>query len=114
MLKLKPMAFSQRIEQTNTQAPVPMSIIRRPGLIRTQKQAMRTRALQNFGPPALLDGGLLDPPSEEQRQADFSRSFLVGGVYALTLKYFNGFSGVMGVSGLTCHGRLRSHVPPEI
>jgi hypothetical protein len=91
MLKLKPMAFSQRIEQTNTQAPVPMSIIRRDGLIRTQKRAMLTRALRNFGPPALLDGGLLDPPSEEQQQADFSCSFLVGGVYALTLKYFNGY-----------------------
>jgi hypothetical protein len=68
--------------------PVLKRLFPRPGLICSQQMALNERARQRFGWVALMDGALLEPPSvEDWSNMEFSQSFLVGGVYNITLRY---------------------------
>ena len=77
------------IENTNSRAPERMKFLCREGLFLSQQKTLDERAKAYFGQTdALMGGALLEPPSfDEQDGSEFSRSLLVGGVYAITLYY---------------------------
>jgi hypothetical protein len=70
-----------------------MCFFSRLGLLQSQQLALDTRAMECFGSRALLNGGsLLEPPNDKELAAtDFGSALLVGGVYAITLRYTGGY-----------------------
>ncbi len=78
-----------RIDNTNSRPSKRMRFFDRLGLVQSQQLALDARSKECFGSRALLSGGaLLEPPSDKElKETDFSRLLIVGGVYAITLRY---------------------------